>query len=229
MTFGEKLKEARKISGLSQEQFAEALNISRSAVAKWENNMGIPDVSNLKSISKLLNISIDSLLDDEADIEINKINDIKSEIVEDSITVTEDSILLCPEYEGYYYTIELNGWNDGVFDVIIIGQDSNFLYYQKSDKEKLFYGMLGKQYITSVSKTKKIKTMPQIREVNKSYFVDKHVKLEVAHKVGIIKGFFDFSNDDYLDVVIKQFAEMTLDLDFGRKIEINKVTKIEEL
>ena len=48
MTFGEKLKAARNISGLSQEQFAEALNISRSAVAKWENNIGIPDVSNLK-------------------------------------------------------------------------------------------------------------------------------------------------------------------------------------
>ena len=69
MTFGEKLKAARNISGLSQEQFAEALNISRSAVAKWENNIGIPDVSNLKGISKLLNISIDSLLDENDDIE----------------------------------------------------------------------------------------------------------------------------------------------------------------
>lgn len=48
MTFGDKLKEARKISGLSQEQFAEKLNISRSAVAKWESNIGIPDVANLK-------------------------------------------------------------------------------------------------------------------------------------------------------------------------------------
>lgn len=69
MTFGEKLKAARNISGLSQEQFAEALNISRSAVAKWENNIGIPDVSNLKGISKLLNISIDSLLDENDNIE----------------------------------------------------------------------------------------------------------------------------------------------------------------
>lgn len=59
---------ARNISGLSQEQFTEALNISKSAVAKWENNIGIPDVSNLKGISKLLNISIDSLLDENDDI-----------------------------------------------------------------------------------------------------------------------------------------------------------------
>ena len=35
MTFGAKLKEARKITGLSQEQFAEKMSISRSAVAKW--------------------------------------------------------------------------------------------------------------------------------------------------------------------------------------------------
>lgn len=64
MTVGEKLKEARKKAGLSQEQFAEKLSVSRSAVAKWETNKGMPDVENLQAISKLLNASIDYLLDD---------------------------------------------------------------------------------------------------------------------------------------------------------------------
>ncbi len=64
MTLGEKLKEARKQAGLSQEQLSEKLGISRSAVAKWETNNGIPDVDNLKAISVLLNVSIDYLLDD---------------------------------------------------------------------------------------------------------------------------------------------------------------------
>lgn len=144
MTFGEKLKAARNISGLSQEQFAEALNISRSAVAKWENNKGIPDVSNLKGISKLLNISIDSLLDENDDIE-NK--DISLGIDSDDNQMQGESILPCPEYEGYNCTIELNGWNDGVYDVIIIGQDSNFLYYQKQEKNKLVTGMIGKNIL----------------------------------------------------------------------------------
>ena len=64
MTLGEKLKEARKQSCLSQEQLSEKLGVSRSAVAKWETDNGIPDVDNLKILSKLLNVSIDYLLDD---------------------------------------------------------------------------------------------------------------------------------------------------------------------
>ena len=44
MTLGEKLKIARKQAGLSQEQLSEKLGVSRSAVAKWETDNGIPDV-----------------------------------------------------------------------------------------------------------------------------------------------------------------------------------------
>ena len=64
MTLGEKLKDARKNAGLSQDQLAEKLCVSRAAVAKWETDRGLPDIMNLKSISKLLNVSIDALLDD---------------------------------------------------------------------------------------------------------------------------------------------------------------------
>ena len=65
MTFGEKLKDARKEAGLSQEQLAERLSVSRSAVAKWESDTGMPDVGNLKAISKTLSVSIDQLLADD--------------------------------------------------------------------------------------------------------------------------------------------------------------------
>ena len=64
MTLGEKIKTARKQCGLSQEQLAEKMAVSRSAIAKWEGDKGIPDVSNLKALSKLLNVSVDYLLDD---------------------------------------------------------------------------------------------------------------------------------------------------------------------
>ena len=64
MTLGEKIKEARKQCGLSQEQLAEKMAVSRSAVAKWEANNGLPDVENLKALAQLLNVSIDYLLDD---------------------------------------------------------------------------------------------------------------------------------------------------------------------
>lgn len=62
MTFGEKLKQARKQAGYSQEQLAEKLSVSRSAIAKWETDKGMPDIENLKSIAHFLDVSIDYLL-----------------------------------------------------------------------------------------------------------------------------------------------------------------------
>jgi transcriptional regulator with XRE-family HTH domain len=64
MTLGEKIKEARKQCGLTQEQLAEKMMLSRSAIAKWESSLGLPDVENLKALAQLLNVNIDYLLDD---------------------------------------------------------------------------------------------------------------------------------------------------------------------
>ena len=65
MTFEEKLKSIRKQAGLSQEQLAEKLGVSRQAVTKWETDMGIPDIENIMAISALFDISIDELLSNE--------------------------------------------------------------------------------------------------------------------------------------------------------------------
>lgn len=64
MTLGEKIKDARKNAGLTQEQLANKLVISRQAVTKWESDKGLPDIQNLKALSELLNVSVDYLLDD---------------------------------------------------------------------------------------------------------------------------------------------------------------------
>lgn len=71
MTFGEKLKEARKKTGLTQEELAELIGISRAAVAKWETDNGLPDIENLKAVAKLLDVSIDYLLDDGGSIDLS--------------------------------------------------------------------------------------------------------------------------------------------------------------
>ncbi len=62
MTFAEKLKSIRKQAGMSQEQLAEKLGVSRQAVTKWETNGGIPDIENIMAVSALFDISIDELL-----------------------------------------------------------------------------------------------------------------------------------------------------------------------
>ena len=65
MNFAEKLKELRKEKGISQEQLAEKIYVSRQAITKWESGNGIPDIENLIAISNLFNESLDSLLSEE--------------------------------------------------------------------------------------------------------------------------------------------------------------------
>ncbi|MBR1376245.1 MAG: helix-turn-helix transcriptional regulator [Bacilli bacterium] len=65
MTLGQKLKEIRRVFGLSQESLAEIMNVSRQAITKWESDDGLPDVSNLQELSKIFNLTVDYLLDND--------------------------------------------------------------------------------------------------------------------------------------------------------------------
>ena len=67
MTFGEKLQLLRKSSGLSQEQLAAQINISRQAISKWESDTAMPDTENVIRLSKLFQVSTDYLLLEECD------------------------------------------------------------------------------------------------------------------------------------------------------------------
>jgi transcriptional regulator with XRE-family HTH domain len=65
MGFSEKLAAARTKRGLSQEQLAESMGVSRQAVSKWESGESLPDIDNLLKLSALLMVSIDRLLKEE--------------------------------------------------------------------------------------------------------------------------------------------------------------------
>ena len=77
MTFGEKLKKLRNESGMTQDQLAEKIFVTRTAISKWETNNGYPSIDSLKEISNLFGISIDELISD-ADVENKKILDKKA-------------------------------------------------------------------------------------------------------------------------------------------------------
>ena len=62
MEFNEKLQALRKQKGLTQEELADALYVSRTAVSKWESGRGYPSIDTLKDISVFFNITIDELL-----------------------------------------------------------------------------------------------------------------------------------------------------------------------
>ena len=62
MEFNEKLQQLRKNNNLTQEQLAEQLYVSRTAISKWESGRGYPNIESLKCISKLFSVTIDELL-----------------------------------------------------------------------------------------------------------------------------------------------------------------------
>ena len=65
MNFNEKLQELRKQKNITQEELAEALFVSRTAVSKWESGRGYPNIESLKAISKFFSVTIDELLSGE--------------------------------------------------------------------------------------------------------------------------------------------------------------------
>ncbi len=62
MEFHEKLQELRKRKNMTQEELAQALYVSRTAISKWESGKGYPSIDSLKAISTFFAISIDDLL-----------------------------------------------------------------------------------------------------------------------------------------------------------------------
>lgn len=66
MEFHEKLQEMRKQRGMTQEELAAVLYVSRTAVSKWESGRGYPSIDSLKAISGFFGVSLDQLLSSEA-------------------------------------------------------------------------------------------------------------------------------------------------------------------
>lgn len=68
MKLYEKISILRKRHGMSQEELADRLDVSRQSVYKWEQGVSYPEIEKLKKLSQIFNVSIDALLNDDADI-----------------------------------------------------------------------------------------------------------------------------------------------------------------
>lgn len=88
---GEFIAVRRKYMMLTQEELAEKVGVSKSAVAKWETNGGLPDRDNLKRLAKVINVSVDDLY---------RIIEHSDRIKDTGINITPDVIAVLESY-GY--------------------------------------------------------------------------------------------------------------------------------
>ena len=116
MEFSEKLQELRKSKDMTQEELAEALYVSRTAISKWESGRGFPSIDSLKEISNFFSVSIDELLSAEKMVSIaereNKEN-IQNicNMLFGIVDLLAVSLILLPLYpnlnDGFYYAVSL--------------------------------------------------------------------------------------------------------------------------
>ena len=116
MEFHEKLQELRKGRGLTQEELAEALYVSRTAISKWESGRGYPSIDSLKEISSYFSVTIDELLSSDRLLSIaekeNKANlQNMCDILFGMIDVCSFMLIALPLYpnmvNGYIYSVNL--------------------------------------------------------------------------------------------------------------------------
>lgn len=62
MNFSEKLRQIRKSEGISQEELAERIGVSRQAVTKWETGKGLPDIENMTILAEIFKVTLDELV-----------------------------------------------------------------------------------------------------------------------------------------------------------------------
>ena len=83
MDFGDKLKQYRLKEGLSQEQLAEKIGVSRQAITKWETKRGLPDVENMIILAEIFKLTLDELVLEEVKKQEEKPTVFESETVYD--------------------------------------------------------------------------------------------------------------------------------------------------
>ena len=121
MEFGEKIQKLRNEKKWTQEQLAEKLYVSRTAVSKWESGKGYPNIDSLKDIAKLFNKTIDELLSSEEIIDIAKkenTTNIKrtNNLIYGLLDIISILFIFLPLYaqetESFVYSVSLMSTND---------------------------------------------------------------------------------------------------------------------
>lgn len=123
--FGKRLREFRERKKFTQKEIAVKIGVSEQAVSKWENGICLPDIYNLKLLARVLNVSVDCLLDTENDggekvVDTVKIGGAVFEIVEKPETVFAGKMFYAKDFS------DISDFNSAVDAFAADGEDSAY-------------------------------------------------------------------------------------------------------
>ena len=129
MTLGEKITQLRNAAGMTQEEMAEKLMVSRQSVSKWEMNQALPQIDKVLTICELFGVSTDELLKEKMSInkgsEKNKYFGTDGFRGEANLNLTSMQAYKVGRFLGWYYSSELSGVKKlGYRPRIVIGKDT---------------------------------------------------------------------------------------------------------
>ncbi len=132
MTIDQKIVQLRTAKGISQEQLAEILGVSRQSVSKWEMGQMLPQIDKVLRLSEIFNVSTDELLCEKVDIPRSSIEKRKNKYFgtdgfrgEANVTLTSMQAYKLGRFLGWYYASKLSGCSkSGYRPRIVIGKDT---------------------------------------------------------------------------------------------------------
>lgn len=157
--FSDKLKKLRLSKNLTQDQLAKLIYVSRSAVAKWEQNKGFPNIDALQRISKIFEVSIDDLLSDKELKILEVINNKKKISLQRKIIISLSiltaiiliafislTVIYHPRTISKY--VKSNS-NNNFVKIEIINYDENIIVVEKSEADSFLNEILAIKVIPS--------------------------------------------------------------------------------
>ncbi len=130
MKIGEKIIHLRTMAGMSQEQLAEKIEVSRQSISKWEMDQALPQIDKVLQLCEIFNVSTDELLHDKIELTQNKTKGNKYFGTdgfrgEANVTLTSMQAYKVGRFLGWYYGSELSGCTKGNYRPrIVIGKDT---------------------------------------------------------------------------------------------------------
>ena len=149
MKFSEKIVKLRKMKGLTQDEFASAVGVSRQAVYKWESGQSYPEVTKLVEMKLLFNISIDDLLDESYEVvvpEKKKVRATRQTKEKVEKTVREEVLATAPAQQMPAAEEEATATEETVSEPVAenVAEAANETVAEKEESEKKvgFFGRL---------------------------------------------------------------------------------------